>query len=126
VNLSIGYYYEHTKFEHLSTVELIETIKKVRLILNNVKNNPKMKPYPNKTVKKLWNWAREDDADFCFKCKVAHPLYNMMPVKVNGITREFCTDCYYETFVFCDVCGKLMVRVPDSEYNICPKCKRGE
>lgn len=112
VNLSIGYEDEHSFIETLHIQPMLDTIKKVKKILNE-KDIPFFKyiPYTNKGTKVP-----------CDCCGKTYPLDNL----VKGIgkdkkTKYFCTNCCIDKADFCKKCGSIFET--DENYTICAKCR---
>lgn len=144
VNLSIGYYDEHTKSETLYIGQMFSTINKVRLMLKDAKTAEFFKYIPSKR-KSLWNYYYpiEDDYDPSYgispeswekymtarrKCDVCGEYdydYNMFPVKTKlGKTAYVCLDCIAnEPMVqWCDDCGEAFL--DEKENLLCVDCRK--
>lgn len=109
VNLSIGYYNEHTNYECLRPTFLESTICKVINMLQNAKNAEKFE-YQFKEYKQGY---------ICDRC---HNLYSMNDlIKVNTLEgeKEYCIGCVLESCGCCKNCKSLF---DEEETDICPIC----
>jgi hypothetical protein len=145
VNLSIGYYNEHSTSETLHIGQMLETIKRVKLMLNDAKNAEyyvyKSIPYKytgtwgKKTTLTDFEWDPSwgiSKADWdkwmspqmaCCECGVKDFEYNLMPIFDNGEKKYCCVDCYTKNdkICWCDACNSAFIaETPD--VNICKEC----
>ena len=99
VNLSIGYYLEHSKTEHLKYGELEETIDKVVNILNNANEADYFK-YMGKKENHINDFIWDPKECLICKCK----FNNANKIKITGAdsfgkyTYYVCPDCYKAHF----------------------------
>lgn len=99
VNLSIGYYLEHSKTEHLKYGELEETIDKVVNILNNANEADYFK-YMGKKENHINDFIWDPKECLICKCK----FNNANKIKITGAdsfgkyTYYVCPDCYKTHF----------------------------
>lgn len=114
VNLSVGYYSEHSASEYLKLEEMFNTIKKVELMLEDADN---ISTFPYIPVKTLWKEVT------CAKCKkklserFANEIYS--PI---GEKNYYCLDCAINLEVdYCKNCGNLFSN-PGGKAEVCKKC----
>ena len=99
MNLSIGYYLEHSKTEHLKYGELEETIDKVVNILNNANEADYFK-YMGKKENHINDFIWDPKECLICKCK----FNNANKIKITGAdsfgkyTYYVCPDCYKAHF----------------------------
>lgn len=122
VNLSIGYYDEHSISETLYVGQMLSTIEKVKHMLKAVHNAPSFEyiegfaygkwfskytaSYPSEDDEDAWGWdpsygiSKEEWASFmepqskCHQCQKWDYDYNLFPTKdEDGKTIFFCSDC---------------------------------
>lgn len=100
VNLSVGYYHEHTKYELLKFNELNETIKRVMKILDD-KNSQHYEYLPSMNSFNLYKF----ECSFCGKEKGYPELYDVM--LPSGLSAIACSDCLrkYKRIRKCKVCN---------------------
>lgn len=153
VNLSIGYYDEHSVSETLYVGQMFDTIKKVKNMLQDAVNAPKfayIEDYSSKWFKRLkpfkeeedWGWdpsygiSKEEWASFmepqtkCHKCGQWDYDYNLFPTKdEDNKTVFFCCDCLpqVEGLFWCNVCGEPYIDKEDSgeklKEKLCKDCR---
>lgn len=104
VNLSIGYYNEHSNYEILHPDELEETIDKVRKMLKDVNN-----------IKKFTYQGASKQ--ICDKCN--HSAFDLVDVSTMSGTRRYCLECLLNNCNYCPNCENL---IDLSEADICPDC----
>ena len=132
VNLSVGYYDEHTQQEMLFLGQLYDTINKVKKMLQE-KEIPFFKYMGPRKAKSFWNhgWymtpCDEEDINVveCHVCKKELFEFETYPVKAinNEKTHYYCIDCLTNAPIrWCDRCNE-----PFGTYNkndcLCPDCK---
>lgn len=147
VNLSIGYYNEHTESEILNIGEMLETTKRVMKMLDDV-DNAAAYEYIEDFSSKWWGKTStiimpEWDASYgiskeewdkwmspqmkCKKCGQLEFEYNLMPVNNNGIIEYYCVDCFIEEdkVHWCSKCNHpYFSDEPASDEEICDVCKK--
>jgi hypothetical protein len=104
VNLSIGYYRQHTNSEYLNVNQLYSTIEKTKNIINNL---PKQQfTYIRQTILKAY--------DYTFFCEICEEEKS-----INEESEEFCIckKCYDNNIQFCEYCGETLKE--DEIKNIC-------
>ena len=140
VNLSIGYRDEHSTSEILFVGHMIDTIKKVEKMLNEI-NIPKFEYVSSIKSYYYWDYPEYDPAydynfyplhtnyqDKCYKCSncgTMHRWEDVLPVKlIKGGSGFFCDKCMERKADFCWDCGEAY------EYNgneptggLCPDCR---
>lgn len=144
VNLSIGYYNEHSFIEHLNISQMFNTISKVKKMLDVSKESEPFEYIP--VFKKNYKltpttelddsgWdpsygiSREDWLSFmepqskCCICGKWDYDYNLFPVKNSGETIMYCSDCICDAkdVHWCSICGEAF---KDDKYSIhCEDCR---
>ena len=140
VNLSIGYYNEHSVSEILNIGQMFDTIKKVKNMLifsddaDNFKYISKYYPKP-KSVDLAYGWGYVDDDEWlseasslhrwCQGCGYLDYEYNMLPVKMpNGNIEYFCIDCLAENknIYWCEKCGEAFLE-KNNKSKYCEDCR---
>lgn len=133
-NLSVGYENEHTYIETLNISALLNTIEKVKKMLQE-ESIPDFKYIEFNLTAKRWfqdlynsNGAVADN-DFyvhCKKCKGLFSGYEVFPVKgLDGKTCFYCPDCMVENIEWCDNCGEPFEIDPNNPKKICNDCAGG-
>lgn len=148
VNLSVGYFNEHTHSEILYVNVLYSTIEKVKKMLAEV-DIPFFEYIPctyayDYSYSKYWGqgWSSTCTAAAangktasaayeivkCGKCGKVEFMEDMFPVlSLDGTEKLFCPDCISDRDVeWCDVCYGAIEKAPDTGRRagkyICPKC----
>lgn len=132
VNLSIGYYNEHTRQEILHVSQTLLTIEKVKAILKDAKNAPFFKYVHRKfditdyyLQKYGINVVPETMEVICQGCGITLNEYDSIPVLApDGSQIYYCGECLPAGDVdFCPICGEAY---ETKNYNevICPICNR--
>lgn len=104
VNLSVGYYNEHSDYETLRPDELEATISKVKEMLKDVNNIEKF--IYQGTPKQM-----------CDKC--GHNAFDLIDVNTIKGTKRYCIECLMGSCNYCPTCENL---IDLSETDICPIC----
>lgn len=91
VNLSVGYYEEHTLEEHLKLDELFTTIRKVQNILSKEEKMPYFKYKPYETT--FENFSRRGNFDSCGICM---KKFKKKEPKFSAYGLEVCGKCFNE------------------------------
>ena len=151
VNLSIGYYDEHSVSETLYVGQMYDTIRKVKHMLEAAIDAPKFEYIEdfnyNKGFTKVlndeddyWGWdpsygiSKEEWASFmepqskCNRCGHWDYDYNLFPVKdQNNKTTFFCCDCLpqVEGLFWCNICGEpfIDIELPKDAEKLCKDCR---
>lgn len=147
VNLSIGYYNEHSTSETLNIGQMMNTIKKVEKMLQDAKNAKEYRyietQYASRWFKPLsgnnWDWdpaygiSKEQWASFmepqhkCNDCGIWDYDYNMFPAKHHDQTLFFCADCISTRpdIHWCGNCGEAFVdeTLPKNKLAYCEDCR---
>lgn len=137
VNVSIGYWREHSTAEILNLRCLMKTISRVAKMLDVVSNAKKYKYIPAKfsyasVTQRLFN-SIPDDADEawndnsvvqCEKCKAWFDESETFPIKdAEGKTIYRCFDCIDWEVAWCIECGEpFLPATPDAAF--CPDCRK--
>lgn len=109
VNLSIGYEDEHTYCETLHISSMLETITKVKNMLEVANVAPKFKYDELDYSKYLSTWyrGRYEDGQHCAGCNKLFCEYDLFPVKDGqGKLKYFCPDCLVDKVGWCLECGE--------------------
>lgn len=132
VNLSSGYYNEHTLTEYLKTKELKETIRKIKKMLT-AKNPPKFKYIygASSFINKYYNfYSFTNDKNvkrICGKCGVTEAAELTLPVLVGkNQIKHYCGDCLAKYVNWCAGCGQPYddnSKVHGKMNELCPLCK---
>lgn len=142
VNLSIGYYNEHSISETLYVGQMLKTIDRVKNMLNQIENAKKFDYTPifplfsvcaEQEDELLWDpafgvpkevWEQWVHPKFrCVKCHKAIDDYEAIPVKCDEKTDFYCEECIAkEKFPICKICGELFYPYDNTDFNT-PKCK---
>lgn len=103
VNLSIGYYDEHTDYEYLRPSQMEVTIIRVLKMLKDVKNVNKFK-------------YKRVVARNCDRCGQATELIDVSTIKGH---KRYCINCLVEACNYCPNCEQL---ISMEDTNVCPVC----
>lgn len=140
VNLSIGYFEEHSAVEHLNITYLYNTIEKVKMMLHKAEEAPQfiyIDAYAGKYFKFLNNWEYPMDdipspyGNNYITCNSCHDIfteYEIFPVKgLKGETKFYCPDCIVKHNIqWCRVCQEAC-ETGDKAYDygkfICKDCE---
>lgn len=132
VNLSIGYRDEHTYTEILFVGHMMDTIKKVEVILSET-DIPFFKYVPSPWTFRFTDilggkgFSTNSEVIKCEKCKAYFPEEDMFPVIMqNGSTKFYCTDCLVDHVSWCDRCQSAYEKYSPEEpdIGICPLCEK--
>lgn len=132
VNLSVGYFREHTTAEVLYIDCLYATIDKVTRMLTEISKAPKFEYIPYKGRYDFWTTKSLKTSDNkndifsvpCNRCGKYFDEYDMLPVKdIDGKTIYYCYDCVDDTIAWCAECGEPF-KVDELDATIlCPDCR---
>lgn len=122
VNLSIGYYNEHTAREFLYYEQTFNTINKVCRILANDNKYFKYIPmvtnfYNNPWFKPLYN----EHFCFCDGCNKMLSIDSCIPVPFDGDIFNVCPDCAEDLVGWCENCGAAFIKLTDNA-KLCQQC----
>lgn len=121
VNLSVGYFNEHSVKEYLNVGYMYETIDKVENILNNVCKDDAFEYV--EAEKGVASWldygviGMSNDG-ICWHCLESYDESMLVPF--HGET--YCGDCYAEHFSTCTTCSEAFHN-PNRTYIECDKCR---
>lgn len=104
VNLSVGYYNEHSDYETLRPDELEATISKVKEMLKDIDNIEKF----------IYQGIPKQ---MCDKC--GHNVFDLVDVNTAKGTKRYCIECLMGNCNYCPTCENL---IDLSETDICPIC----
>lgn len=116
VNLSVGYYFEHTKYEHLKFDELEETIKRVMNILSD-KNSKSYEYIPAIGMLSYYQF----ECSFCGKRKGYPELHDVL--LPSGLSALACNSCMrqHKRIHKCKICNEYFYANNGNE-TICYDC----
>lgn len=128
VNLSIGYYDEHSVSETLHVGQMFDTIEKVKKML--MEQDIPTFEYKRKTPTHLGYLAGtfnkySEEMVTCKGCGVVVPEWETFPVKgIDGRTVHYCIDCIPGHVEWCEECQEPYELDPEDTYglNLCPDC----
>lgn len=139
VNLSIGYFDEHNKYETLFPLYMLNTITRVKKMLDDSVNVEQFEFVPSMSYYK-WskNYDWYDDYNYAYgygeylrvRCKVCNQLhtdYETIPVKGINESYIICGNCLAKknNIDFCASCGEAFESPTGSEHNwLCEDCKK--
>ena len=103
VNLSIGYYDEHTDYEYLRPSQMEVTIIRVLKMLKDIKNVNKFR-------------YKRAVARNCDRCGQATELIDVNTIKGH---KRYCINCLIEACNYCPNCEQL---ISMEDTNVCPVC----
>lgn len=133
VNLSVGYFNEHSTAEYLNVGYLFNTITKVIRMLNDAEN-AKQHIYIESPWMKQYGYAYgygstlmdgygpgESEMMKCGHCGHYYDEYEMFPVKTNGTMTFYCPDCIADDHIhWCKYCQDAFYAEGDEV--LCPDC----
>ena len=140
VNLSIGYYDEHSVSETLYVDQMFETIEKVKNMLAAAGEAPYFEYIPMTYEANPWGWSPAYGIPLeewikvvssqiaCDLCHQPDYDYNLFPLLgINGETVHLCVDCMgkVRNIEWCERCGEGFIyagEVPSSPI-LCPNCR---
>lgn len=135
-NLSIGYECEHSQSEHLYVGHMLDTIRKVKLMLDEAESAECFEYVPRQTAfaygwdpaygidKETWvSW--HTGMQDCIFCDYNDYEYNMIPFKVDNHTLYICPDCAvkHKEVGWCNNCGEAYLRLDYKKPETCPDCE---
>ena len=114
VNLSVGYYNEHSPLEHLFLDSLFDTISKVEMMLSEeIADIPSFDFQESKRLPQV----------FCGGCKTIHNMEECVAIQdKNGVTKYYCEDCL-EKMNWCEECGSPYLYDETKHLLYCPECR---
>lgn len=147
VNLSVGYKNEHSQIETLNTSALLDTYKKVCIMLDDSTdpNVPRFEYIPDPYEFYYYNLSKRylsaygvdypDDGDVfhattsinhkcqCVKCKKIYGEDDVFPVKAKDYIgmRYYCIDCVGTDINWCKKCGQPFEAEHETD-DYCPEC----
>lgn len=145
VNLSTGYFNEHSYSEILSVECMLNTIEKVKKMLDDIENASYYKyipceysyAWPNKSWWKKYDSSYgftqtewQGDKIKCLQCEKLEYDYNLLPIKTPvGETIHLCPDCYANRndIHWCSICNEAFIynnKTSDNKQT-CPDCSQG-
>jgi hypothetical protein len=121
VNLSIGYYNEHTYCEFLHVGQMYNTISKIRKMILDIDNIEKFK-YKIREDESI----QTDEEIQCNECGITDYKYNFFPVADEELDKiiYLCIDCLLkkDNLHWCISCGNPFVNKNENEL-YCKKCR---
>ena len=125
VNLSVGYYDEHSYVETLHVRDFLTTYNKVRNMLDDVKNIAE--PYNYICTKRPFipKASLNTTGIRCEHCKHLFDEYEVFPVKgKDGSVKFYCPDCMVTHVSWCEKCNEGFEVAPFEPYHpLCPDCR---
>lgn len=125
VNLSVGYFNEHSVSEILNVGHMLNTIEKVIKMLE-VKDIPKFEYIPaTYSYHSMWyKWIpKVEDDKHCSCCHKEFLPEELIPVKGLKGTGEYrCIDCISDGVEWCKSCGEAFVIDPSYKTDYCEDC----
>lgn len=147
VNLSIGYFDEHSKTETLHTDALYLTIKKVEKMIEDIDNAPIFEyiamPY-DYYLNKIYGYGcfpgaddEYDDDPYsasryirgpyqCSRCNEYFTMEELIPVKSKDnkrVLKNYCVHCIDSNINWCESCGEAF-ESDDPKEKYCPDCTK--
>lgn len=113
VNLSVGYYNEHTLGEYLCMDELYNTIERVNAMLD-----------ANNNQKYIYGESDISYVLHCDKCGTSMSSIIATPIYDGENIYDYCPDCVAKYVSWCSNCGSLYptnTELPHRK-NMCPEC----
>lgn len=116
VNLSIGYYDEHSLIERLDVTQMFETTEKVVKLIKDASNIKTPFIYIESLISKryaeylslnkdYYDFSEQDkETDICWGC--LQTFHDSMLISVEGTNERYCGDCYPKYYNTCQECGK--------------------
>lgn len=127
VNLSVGYFNEHTASEFLCFQFLHDTINKVKQMLAQAQEHKAWEYMPAATDP--WLIINDYSKCCCDNCGQHTSREDLIPVEYNNYTLNLCIDCFGKKchkINSCHKCGSLwLLDEEDEDRNnwVCPDCK---
>lgn len=126
VNLSIGYYYEHQKVEHLCVSYFENTVKRVIQMLEDADQAPYFQYIPRRKHMPRLSIAGDfgcmESIIPCCICGEDFYEFEMIPVvEPDGKERYYCCDCAVGIVDFCNCCGHPYKLTMEDE-GVCSNC----
>lgn len=120
VNLSIGYYNEHSRDEYLDVRGWLTSIEQTQIILDDAQKAPFFK-YEEKYVDRkyssvlgAYDYFDQDAIDVCDICGAIKPVQEMFEVvKANGEIICSCVHCLNGKYDFCQECNCFYEPIDD-------------
>lgn len=130
VNLSIGYEDEHSYIETLHIKPMLDTISKVKKMLDDSNNIEKFE-YKELDYKKYFSSYYKDKYDFgqhCAGCGKIFSDYDLTPVKIDdNKLKYFCPDCLVDKVEWCLECGSpFQYENSSEERKYCKECEEAK
>lgn len=121
VNLSVGYFGEHSKEEILNTHFLLETIDKVEKMILSIDTAPYFE-YKSYYSKDLFYDFYEEECDFCKHEFFAYEVIYALNKNGAGYI-AVCPDCVVDKVNWCHACGEAYIKDDSIKTNYCPNCR---
>lgn len=129
VNLSVGYFDEHSVSETLHLKYLFKTIEKVKVMLQET-DIPEFEyrelvyDYSKLGMLSPYSSYATVYGQHCSGCKNLYSEYDLFPAKgADGLTKYFCPDCIVGRVEWCDYCGEAFEICSNSNQKICKECE---
>lgn len=120
VNLSVGYYDEHTKYERLHFNELENTVERVKKMLEDANNSPRFEYIPAKYMLQYYSF----ECSFCGKKYNGAELTDIL--LPSYLTAAACPSCLKKNkrIKKCKTCGEYFY-ANDLRQTNCIECEEG-
>lgn len=118
VNLSVGYEYEHSHFEMLFVNHMLQTCKKVQVMLDQADMVQKPFKYISKIDLKKFKYQ-------CSKCNQLFEDYQIFNVLgLDGTNQIYCPNCIIDNVEWCTECLQPFEIDPNNpKERVCKRCK---
>lgn len=120
VNLSIGYYNEHTRDEYLDVRGWLKTIEQTKIILDDIANAPffkyekRIQDFGYSSLLNGYDYFDKDTFDICDFCGAMEPVQELFDVvKANGEIMTSCIHCLSGKYDFCPECNSFYEPIDD-------------
>lgn len=141
VNVSVGYFNEHTPSEYLNVDYLMDTIRRVIKMLKEADKAPIFKYMsrqtqlnvidinssytPNKKKKKKNKFKDYSIKNKCDICGTEHFDFEMIPIVLSDTAarpHKVCNSCISTKIDWCDICGSPYIKTEQTRKGLCEKC----
>ena len=120
VNLSIGYYNEHTRDEYLDVRGWLKTIEQTKVILDDIANAPffkyeeRIQSFGYFSLLNGYDYFDKDTFDICDFCGTMESVQELFDVvKANGEIMTSCIHCLSGKYDFCPECNSFYEPIDD-------------
>lgn len=131
VNLSIGYYLEHSLGEYLRVGEMNSTINRVCAILDSVTEYDEFEYIENVSLRNLKYGvigfsdevslrSPSETEEICWHCM---EMYDETMIIKTSDNEVYCIDCFEKIIDYCELCGKEFKNYNKDSVHQCTQCK---